>query len=106
MQDRAVIVVSTPYRPPPPQPRPYQSNFRTASNVNFNRPLLPDPTGSAFKSSLPVNQGDRTLSVSEMTARKQKDLCMYCGDAYTPGHHLIHRKMEFKVMHNEEIIEE
>ncbi|XP_074265848.1 uncharacterized protein LOC141588299 [Silene latifolia] len=79
---------------------PYPAKSVTAQTKQS--PLLPTPSFSKNPStpaqSVTSSIGSsnekplRLPSRKEMDERKVKGLCMYCGDPYTPGHHLIHKK--------------
>ncbi|XP_074306372.1 uncharacterized protein LOC141641616 [Silene latifolia] len=84
----------------------FNSNTKSFTTTNKQPPLLPTPSFSKNSyTPQPKTVISPTASVGsssekplkmpsrkEMDERKAKGLCMYCGDSYTPGHHLIHKK--------------
>ncbi|XP_074303743.1 uncharacterized protein LOC141638224 [Silene latifolia] len=84
----------------------FSSNTKSFTATTKQPPLLPTPSFSKNTyTPQPQTVISPTVSVGsstekplkmptrkEMDDRKAKGLCMYCGDPYTPGHHLIHKK--------------
>nr|VDD52238.1 unnamed protein product [Brassica oleracea] len=66
-------------------------------------PLL--PTTQNKPSFIPRNNNDkpaRKFSYQEMQDRRSKGLCMFCDEAFTPGHQLKHKRSQIFVMEGDE----
>ncbi|CAM8924213.1 unnamed protein product [Rhodiola kirilowii] len=80
-------------------------------------PLLPSPhittplhTSPPFLTPNPMKPSNdrppKKFSYEEMQQRRLKGLCMFCDEAYSPGHHLKHKRSQIYVLEGDDIDDE
>ncbi|CAL9248404.1 unnamed protein product, partial [Arabidopsis halleri] len=81
-----------PYHKPNTQP--------TYKNPSTSTAILPTPKQPETPRTQPYKPKPlpRKFSYEEMQERRNKGLCMFCDEPYTPGHHLKHRKAQIYVL--------
>lgn len=85
----------------------HKHNTYSKPNQNTS-PLLPTPFQSKAPQNKPltITPGNEKItkkySFEEIQERKNKGLCMFCEEQYTPGHHLKHKKAQIYVMECED----
>ena len=87
---------------------PSQQQKSYGGQYKQQTPLLPAPETSKHNlkpSFIPKNNTDRSarkFSYQEMQDRRAKGLCMFCDEAFSPGHQLKHKRSQIVVMECED----
>ncbi|KAF3500807.1 hypothetical protein F2Q69_00042516 [Brassica cretica] len=74
---------------------PYQKHNSSPSNQTTTTNATPNPKP------LLQNTNKKWLTFDEMQERKQKGLCMFCEEPFTPGHQLKHKRGQILYLEEE-----
>lgn len=75
----------------------------TSATKSTTPSQTPNPISDPIPTQKPIfNKTNRTLSNDEMADRRAKELCWFCDEPFSLGHHLKHRKNQLMILEMDE----